>query len=158
MKTFYLIAATYFAVVFLFMGYQRLPEANTQVRLSPYLVCQRETYASEVHCLTNQHRQDNQMHLLHYSPQAEQIAKKRAEHLCTTNTWTHDGWVDFLDIEYRKAGENLTHYFNAPDKAVKGLLSSPLHKKNIEGDWDSMGVWTEPCGTRNVSVQIFIKE
>lgn len=122
---------------------------------SPYLVCERDTYASNLHCATNSHRETVGLSTLAYSPEAESVAKERALHLCTTSTFTHDGWESFLNIEYTKAGENLATGFVSPLEAFEALIASPTHKANIEGSWDAMGVYTEYCSGKNVTVQVF---
>lgn len=124
---------------------------------SPLLLCERETYASEVFCQTNEYRVNNGLHQLLYSAEAERTAKARAEHLCETSTFTHDGWTDFVRFEYIKAGENLAKGFNSPQEAFTALVNSPTHLDNIVGDWTHSGVYTEPCGGRNITVSIFMK-
>ena len=119
-------------------------------------ICQ-DNEACELFELTNSHRHSEGLPKLAYSKDAESVAKSRANHLCETNTFTHDGWVDFLNIDYIKAGENLAKGFPSQSEAFNALKASPTHLANIEGDWDSLGVYTEPCGGQNITVQIFIR-
>ena len=118
-------------------------------------VCSHSDYASQVHCLTNIHRVENGIRELRHSPKAQSVAKKRADFLCRAGTFSHDGWKDAIDFNYRKAGENLAQNFDTPQGAVKGLLLSKSHRAAIEGSYSSIGVATEYCGGRNITVQIF---
>lgn len=156
MKALYIVSAIYLILLGTVVS-QPAPAVEVEA-ISPYIVCERDTYASNLHCATNAHRESVGLHALAYSPEAESVAEARSKHLCTTSTFTHEGWERFLDIDYTSAGENLATGFQTPSEALQGLLNSPTHKDNIEGDWTSMGTFTEPCGGKNLTVQIFTKE
>lgn len=153
MKALYIVSAIYLILLGTVVS-QPAPDVEVQA-ISPYTICERDTYASNLHCATNAHRESVGLPALAYSPQAESVAKKRAAHLCETDTFTHDGWKDAIDFNYTKAGENLAKNFDTPQGAVKGLLSSKSHRAAIEGSYSSLGVATEYCGGRNITVQIF---
>ena len=156
MKVFVALAIIYTALLAGWYYNQPVEQVDAYT-LSPNLICERETYASEVFCLTNDYRADNGKSQLLYSQEAEPVAKARAEHLCQTGTFTHDGWVDFIGFDYTSAGENLAKGFNTPQRAFTGLVNSPTHLENIMDDWTHLGVYTEPCDGNPVSVQIFMK-
>lgn len=119
-------------------------------------ICQ-DNEACELFELTNSYRLSVGLPRLAYSKDAESVAKARAVELCETNTFTHDGWVDFLNIGYTKAGENLARGYLSQSKAFGALKASPTHLDNIEGDWNALGVFTEDCSGLNITVQIFIQ-
>ena len=119
-------------------------------------ICQ-DNEACELFELTNSHRLTEGLPKLTYSKDAESVAKARAKHLCETNTFTHDGCVDFLNIDYTRAGENLARGFVSQQEAFDALKASPAHLENIEGGWDSLGVYTDECGGRSITVQIFMQ-
>lgn len=158
MKIIYPLTALYLLLVSLvaIMLFQR-ETVEVVESVDHSLVCQRQNYASKIHCLTNDHRESIVKPLLKYSAEAESIAKKRADHLCKTNTFSHNNWESFVDIEYVKAGENLTRNFDDSSKAFDALLDSPTHKENIESDWTHLGVYTNACSGSNITVQIFIQ-
>jgi len=156
MKLFFTLSAFYIIAIGLLVA---VPiEAKPIDGLDPYLICKRETYASEVHCLTNQYREKQGLPPLQYSSKAEQVAKSRSQHLCDTNTFTHDGWLQFVGFEYYKVGENLARGYETPSKALEALIASPTHKKNIEAPWDALGVYTVNCNGTNYTTQIFMTE
>ena len=155
MKALYIVSAIYLILLGTVVS-QTAPAVEVQ-SISPYIVCERDTYASNLHCATNAHRETVGLPALAYSPEAESVAEARAKHLCITSTFTHEGWVDFIDFDYTSAGENLATGFQTPSEALQGLLNSQTHKDNIEGDWTAMGTFTEPGGGKNLSVQLFTK-
>lgn len=149
----------YLALVITLFGFAVFMEFKpepTQTTTTANQICKSSAYACEVYNLTNEHRNVNGLQELVYSKAAESVAEARAKHLCETNTFTHDGWTGFFDFKYRKSGENLAKGFVSPQGAFDGLKASPTHLKNIEDDWDALGVFTEPCNGNPVSVQIFI--
>ena len=59
-------------------------------------------------------------------------AVERAESLCETKQWGHEGWLEsFKGVPYKIAGENLARGFNSPNQAFKAWMNSPSHKANI---------------------------
>lgn len=158
MKLFYLFSLTYLATFAMFLASVPPEEPLEPITIDPYLICERGTYATEIHCLTNQHRESIGSKVLSYSNQAESMAKARAAHLCLTGTFSHDGWEGFIDFDNSRVGENLANRYATPGEAFTALLNSPSHRKNIEDKWDAMGVWTEACDGRNVTAQIFMSE
>lgn len=121
-----------------------------------YNPCDGVTYSDKLFCSVNSYRANNSLHTLKYSNEATRIAKNRAIHLCETNTFTHDGWQNFLNTEYLSAGENLAKDFDSQENVLNGWIKSPAHNDNLLGSWDSMGIYTEPCEGRNVTAQIFL--
>ena len=156
MKYFLLVSVAYLAV----LGYifnQPIASSSPEP-VNHYLICERGNYASELHCLTNIYRESMELPTLAYSSEAEAVAMERSKHLCKTNTFTHDGWTEFLDIDYVKAGENLSRGYKTPSEAFKALKASPTHRENIEGNGTALGVYTVPCGGSNLTAQVFIQE
>ena len=151
----------YLALVITLFGFAVFMEFKpepTRTTLATNQTCESSTYSCDVYKLTNEHRKTNGLQELSYSKAAESVAEARVKHLCETNTFTHDGWTGFFDFKYRKSGENLARNFVSPQGAFAGLKASPAHLKNIEDDWDALGVYTEPCNGRIITAQIFMKE
>ena len=150
----------YLALVITLFGFAVFMEFRpepTHTAIATNQTCDSSAYACDVYNLTNEHRKTNGLQELAYSKAAESVAEARAKHLCETDTFTHDGWTGFFDFKYRKSGENLARNFESPQGAFDGLKASPTHLKNIEDDWDALGVFTEPCNGKDITAQIFIK-
>ena len=116
-----------------------------------------EPECSGLHCLTNDYRASKNLKRLYYSEEATAVAKKRAEYLCDTDTFSHDNWLSFVDFNYSKVGENLAQGYKTDSDTLQALLSSKSHREAIEGDYTHIGVYTEPCGGINYTTQTFAK-
>ena len=86
--------------------------------------------------------------------QLTQIAQIRADNLCRTGQWSHDGWLDsFKGVQYLYAGENLARGFDSLEEANKAFMQSPTHRANIlNSHYQYVGVATSKCG---VVVELF---
>lgn len=121
-----------------------------------YNPCANSSYADNLFCSVNEYRKDNNLKNFTYSTEATRIAKQRADHLCETDTFTHDGWEKFLTTEYVDAGENLAKGFNNYGNVLEGWISSPAHNENLLRNFKSMGIYTDSCQGKNITAQIFI--
>ena len=144
-------------ILFGFAVFMEFKPEPTHTAVATNQTCEFDTYACKVYHLTNLHRESEGLDMLAYSNDAESVAEARAKHLCKTNTFSHDGWTEFLNIDYTKAGENLAIHYLTPQEATQALIDSPTHLENIEGDWTALGVYTEPCNEQDITVQIFVK-
>lgn len=81
-------------------------------------------------------------------------AHERAEQLCATNQWSHEGWMkSFEGLSYTYAGENLAKDFPSAHKAHEALMASKTHKDNILNPFYSkVGVAKGGCG---IYVELF---
>lgn len=150
----------YLALVITLLGFAVFMEFKpepTHTAVATNQTCESSAYACDVYNLTNEHRKANGLQELAYSKSAESVAEARAKHLCETDTFTHDGWTGFFDFKYRRSGENLAIHYLTPQEATQALIDSPTHLENIEGDWTALGVYTEPCNGKDITVQIFIQ-
>lgn len=126
---------------------------NDKTKYNP---CQHDGYADKLFCATNEYRLSQGKIPLKHSTEASRIAKDRANYLCESGTFTHEGWLRFLNTEYIEAGENLAQDFDRPNEVLERWKTSYSHNKNIVEDWGSMGIYTNPCNGRNVTAQIFL--
>lgn len=124
---------------------------------NPYDICYIDSYEIQLFCNSSRYREKNGLKPLYFDTSAYDIAVRRAKHLCETDTFSHDGWKEYIELEYSKAGENLARGFDYHQDALKSLIESKAHRDNILGDFTSGAVHTEPCGGKNVSVQILFK-
>lgn len=134
-----------------------LPESKLEI-------CDRNTYASEVHCLTNYARAENSLPLFTYSPELEEVSKQKSNEMCELGYFSHDlgerDWTYFIKnsgIKYSKAGENLARGYQTAPEAVQALLESPKHYQNIMGDYTHLGVYMASCDGKNYTTQTFAK-
>lgn len=81
-------------------------------------------------------------HALHESKYLDAYAQKRADYLCSTQTFSHSGWfsgqfIDLGHLKYNFFGENLAHGFQDEastthyDDMQDAFMASPEHKANI---------------------------
>lgn len=81
-------------------------------------------------------------------------ADARAELLCNSGQWSHNGFAEsFKGLPYRFGGENLARGFTSLESMHKALLASPAHKKNIQDNrFTNLGVGRGSCG---IVVELF---
>ena len=125
-------------------------------------VCSRNTYASEIHCLTNAYRQEHGLSLLKQSNELESISLKKSKDMCDRNYFDHNYngelWTRYVDeIEYKSAGENLAKGYERPSEAFDALIKSPLHKANIVGKYTHLGVFSYYCKGQMLTTQTFAR-
>lgn len=82
-----------------------------------------------------------------------QRAQVRAETLCKTGQWSHDGWEkSFEGLPGGYIGENLARGFATPKEAHEALMKSPMHKANIvDKNFKKIGIGAS-CG---IIVELF---
>lgn len=88
---------------------------------------------------TNTERARNDRQPLEINQTLSRAAQAKAEDMARRNYWSHttpDGeqpWVfiDEVDYEYVKAGENLAYGFLTSDQTIKGWMNSPTHRDNM---------------------------
>ena len=153
MKTTYKLIVIFIVSMLAFVGTVILSAKD-----KPFVDCSLTDYSVQVFCQTNDYRISKGLSELTYSPQAERVAEARAKHLCDSATFTHDGWLNFVDFDYHKVGENLAKGFVTPQEATQALIDSPTHLANITGKYDALGVYTSPCDGKFITVQVFIAE
>jgi uncharacterized protein YkwD len=92
--------------------------------------------------LINAARIEAQLPQLTEDPALSQRAQQRAQWMCDTRQFTHDGMMAaFEGSPYRWKGENLAQGHRDP-RAVHGqLMNSPGHRANIlKKQFDSVGI------------------
>jgi uncharacterized protein YkwD len=116
-----------------------------QPTASPKLVT-----SQEVERELNEYRSSQGLSVLEDNTTLDLAAQERAEGMCATNNWSHEGDWTVLDqyYEYTTAGENL-YYFpvveNQAESALDSWVKSPGHLKNIVGDYTQTGVGVKLC-------------
>lgn len=122
------------------------------------------SYAGEVFCLTNDARNKVGKRSLAYSYELEKVSMAKSKDMCERNYFAHDyngeSWTRFIKqrgVDYSMAAENLAKGYQTPSEAVQALINSPKHYEAIMGDYTHIGVYTEPCGSLNLTTQTFAK-
>lgn len=95
------------------------------------------------------------------------VSVKSEEHnnyMITNNAVGHDNFVarseDIIKaLGVIKVSENVAYNYKTPRAAVNAWLASPLHKKNITGDYSDFGIsiTKNPINGRNYYTNIFVK-
>lgn len=108
---------------------------------------------------TNSYRESKDKPKLQYSYTLEKSAQERADFICKSGDWSHDGWTDAVKryTDYEKAGENLSRGYNQAD-AVKAWIDSPTHEKVMTGVYETVGFGYTDCGKTNYIVAHYAKE
>lgn len=83
-------------------------------------------------------------------PALDKAAQARADMLCRTDTWSHDGDWDVLSKYYSfsYAGENLYYGSLRKDQvsdAIKTWADSPTHLENMVASYSQVGVGVKSC-------------
>ena len=82
--------------------------------------------------LINASRADVRLPPLSEDPQLDGRAQARAEMMCRTGQFSHDGVESaFRGLRYRTWGENLAKGYRSPEATHTGLMNSPGHRANI---------------------------
>lgn len=58
-------------------------------------------------------------------------AQKRADDMCESGAWSHDGWTSYLEGRVGWFGENLAKDFQKADEVVPAWMDSAGHRANI---------------------------
>ena len=105
--------------------------------------------------LVNQERTDNSLPILTENNLLNDSAQERADYLCTSGNWSHDGWEDSLTYDYLHAGENLAKNHDTENITVQAWINSPTHHENILDDYTETGIGYKECGENTYTVQHF---
>lgn len=100
-----------------------LPVAQEDTTRQPLVV-------SEVEKGVNRVRVQRGLGELSSNSLLRESAQARADKLCATNTWSHDGWTDSLTYGYVYAGENLEYASVVTSDSrtvVDAWVNSPTH-------------------------------
>jgi uncharacterized protein YkwD len=74
-------------------------------------------------------------------------AEERAQFLCESGQWSHDGWQEsFTGLPVSIYGENLARNFGSRETAHQALMQSPTHKANILHPYYTKVGVGEECG------------
>lgn len=105
--------------------------------------------------LVNEVREEHNLIPYVYNSELEVSAVHRANEICSTGNFNHDGWVESLIYNYKTAGENLAkNYLNESD-TVEAWVASPDHYENIVGDFTESAIGISECGNNTYVVQHF---
>lgn len=99
-----------------------------------------------VEAAINGYRVQNGLLALSDNSLLDASAKSRADYLCQSNNWSHDGWTDSITYIYQSAGENLAEGFKDVPTLMSGWVHSPEHLVNIVNPkWQVQGVGVTVC-------------
>lgn len=76
------------------------------------------------------------------------VSSKSEEHdnyMISNNVVNHNNFVERSEniikvLGAKNVGENIAYNYSLPQAALRAWLNSPLHKKNIEGDFTHFGI------------------
>ena len=108
--------------------------------------------------LVNEERKLHNLSPLKEVDELQKSSMFRAEEICETSNWSHDGWINVVAsyYSYKNAGENLAKNYDSEAETVKAWMDSPTHAKNILGDYSETGMSTFECSNGNTyTVQHF---
>src|SRR5262249_6654455 len=90
----------------------------------------------------NSSRAAAQVPALAEDPALRRRAQTRAEMMCATRQFSHDGYQSaFRGLGYRTFGENLAKGYRDASAVHAGLMSSPGHRANIlKREYRAVGV------------------
>jgi uncharacterized protein YkwD len=100
-------------------------------------------YEQQIFDLTNQDRAANNRAPLTYDTRLEASATLKCQDMVKNHYFRHDngqGVFYFFPKNWAGAGENLEEGMYSPARIEQAWMSSPLHRENILGQFDSMGV------------------
>lgn len=107
---------------------------------------------------TNAYRAKQGKSPLEYLASLERSAQERADHLCKTGEWSHDGWAEVArrHTTYQQAAENLAQRYSQTD-AVDAWIASPSHEKAMTGDYALVGFGYAACNGKDYLVAHYAK-
>ncbi|MEQ8472927.1 MAG: CAP domain-containing protein [Marinoscillum sp.] len=121
-----------------------------------------ETLRAEIFEKVNEHRISIGLIELEASDLCTQMANEHSQNMANGQVeFSHDGFKERFDaasteVGASSAGENLASNFTSADQLVKGWLSSPPHKENLEGDYTHMGIGIATDGNGNTYFTQFL--
>lgn len=94
---------------------------------------------------------------LTYDPILAERAELRADFLCKSGQWSHDGWkASFSGLGGKLWGENLAKDFGNDTATHKALMKSPTHRANIVKEkYHRVGIGKSSCRGKNITVELF---
>ncbi len=139
---------------------------NEVVNTAPELKKDYEHSADELETirLINEYRVSIGLTILTISDHISNTCEEQNKYMIANNLMNHNGFVDrFKNITKVlgaiKVGENLAYNYKTPQAALTAWLKSPEHKKNIEGDFNHVGISIKKneINGRNYYTNIFAK-
>lgn len=108
--------------------------------------------ATEIIQLTNDYRATKGLQPLVENELLDRSACAKAQHMIDNNYWAHvapDGTLPWYFFEqagypYDHAGENLAYGYTTTLGLITGWGKSPLHEKNLVGEYTETGVCIKP--------------
>lgn len=100
---------------------------------------------------------------LEANAQLVKTAQAKADEMCKLGYFNHTrpGNRDFAtiaeDVTYSSFGENLAEGYSTTESTLEALKNSPSHNENMLDDWERVGIATNPCNGRYLTVQHYAK-
>lgn len=114
-----------------------------------------DTLSSKLNKAVNKIRLDNSLEPLTINSELTKSAQYRADELCRTGNWSHDGWENSITYSYHKVGENLAKGYRTNSDMVQAWVDSPKHYENIVDDYSDTGFGFNECNGKKYVVQHF---
>jgi uncharacterized protein YkwD len=93
---------------------------------------------------------------LKVDPLLTHYAEKRADFLCKSGQWSHDGYGKYPGTPYTWVGENLARGFATDTDANKALMASPSHRANLQDRrFTNIGIAEKDCNGKTYIVELF---
>jgi len=98
--------------------------------------------------LINEHRASIGLNRLEYMQLIKSVSRAHNIDMIKANQISHNGFVErsgylIYKTNGTRVGENLAYNYNSAESVVSAWLKSPLHRKNIEGDYTYFDVSVE---------------
>jgi uncharacterized protein YkwD len=93
---------------------------------------------------------------LKVDPLLTHYAETRADFLCKSEQWSHDGWGHWTGTSFTWIGENLARGFTSDKEANKALMASPSHRANLlDPRFTNIGIAEKDCGGKTYIIELF---
>lgn len=118
----------------------------------------------EIHQLVNAHRQEEGMNSLQWNETLHKAAAEHAEYMVEQKAISHHNFSSrgksiLKTLQGKGISENVAYGYPTPEKLVEGWLSSPGHRKNIEGDYNLTGIAAKTTAEGVIYYcQLFVKK
>jgi uncharacterized protein YkwD len=133
----------------LITSYEPLPKAE-------YIAIEQPN-APQIHNLVNKERERRGLKPLTLNIVLVNSAQAKCEDMQEHKYWSHSRpgkhWSEFIEVQYKKSGENLARQYNTDQGALTGWLNSPEHKANMLDDFIYVGYGFCTGYNRNLIVQ-----
>jgi uncharacterized protein YkwD len=114
--------------------------------------------------LINEYRVSMGLNILTINDHISSTCEEQNRYMITNNVVNHNGFVGRSEniikvLGALKVGENVAYNYKTPEAALNAWLKSPEHKKNIEGDFNHVGISIKKneINGRNYYTNIFAK-